>query len=90
MIKCIESGIAGKGLDFDSLSKIKNQAIKLGIVGTTFMKDDGSIKVIAEGNDADLEEFAKTLKPSRFFSSIENFYILRKEPSVKYKDFSIS
>jgi len=86
----MESGIAGKGLDFDSLSRIKDQAIKLRLVGTTFMKDDGSIKVIAEGNDSDLEEFAKTLKPSRFFSSIENFYIIWKEPSLKYKDFSIS
>jgi acylphosphatase len=86
----MESGIAGKGLGFDYLSRIKDQALKLGLVGTVFVKEDGSIKVIAEGIDVDLEKFAKTLEPSRFFSTVENFYILWKESDIKYKDFSIA
>ena len=90
MIKCMESGIAGKGLGFDDLSKIKDQAEELDLVGTAFIKDDGSIKIIAEGRDEDLEEFARRLKPSNFFSTIENFYILWKESDIKYKNFSIS
>ena len=90
MIKCMESGIAGEGLGFNILPKIKDQAVKLGIVGTVFVKDDGSIKVIAEGKDEDLEKFAKTLKLSHFFSRIENFYILWKGTDIEYKDFSIS
>lgn len=90
MIKCIESGVGGKGLSFDYLSEIRDRAIKFRLVGTTFFKVDGSIKVIAGGEAVALEEFVKTLKPNRFFSTIENFYILWKEPNNKYTDFSIN
>lgn len=90
MIKCIEGGIAGKGLDYGYLSQIKHQADKLGLVGTVFIKEDGSVKVIAEGTDETLEEFAKELKPGHFFSTIENFYTIWSESNTKYTEFSIN
>ena len=82
MYKCIESGIGGKGLNFSDLLKIKHQAENLGLVGSVFFKEDGSIKVIAEGADDSLKEFAKELKPGHFFSTIENFYIIWSESNT--------
>ncbi|MFA6585929.1 MAG: acylphosphatase [Candidatus Paceibacterota bacterium] len=90
MFKCIECGVSGKKLDFNYLSKIKEQAIKLGLVGTAFIKDDGGIKIIAEGKDENLKKFANKLKLNNLFHGVENFYILQKESNIKYTEFSIN
>lgn len=89
MVKRIESGIAGKGLGFDYLSSIKAMAIDLGLKGTVFTKEDGSIKVIAEGEDINLTKFAKKLERNFFFSQIENFYVIWHDSTKEFKDFSI-
>ena len=90
MIKRIESGIAGKGLGSDYLSSIKELAIRLGLTGVVFTKNDGSIKVIAEGEDADLIKLSKRLERNFFFSPIENFYAIWHESTGEFKDFSIN
>ena len=59
-------------------------------MGTVFIKDDGSVKVIAEGGDENLKKFAKKLKLGNFFYTIENFYISWKESNIQYTDFSIN
>jgi len=55
-----------------------------------FTKDDGSIKVVAEGEDGDLTKFTKRLEKSFFFSSIENFYVNWHDSTKEFQDFSIS
>lgn len=90
MIKRIESGIAGRGLGSDYLSNTKDLAIKLGLKGVVFTKDDGSIKVIAEGEDVNLMKFAKKLETNFFFSSIENFYVNWLDSTKEFNDFSIN
>lgn len=89
-MKRIESGIAGKGLGFDYLSNIKELAIRLGLKGVVFTKNDGSIKVIAEGEDMNLMKFSKKLERNFFFSPIENFYVIWHDSTKEFKDFSIS
>jgi len=90
MLKRIESGISGKGLNYDYLSGIKDLAIKLGLKGVVFTKDDGSIKVIAEGEDGNLIKFAKRLEKNFFFSPIENFYVNWHDSTKEFQNFSIS
>ena len=89
MIRRIESGIAGRGLNFRNLYSFKNSAIKLRINGTVSFKDDGSVKVIAEGEEVNLIKFVKSLEKELFFSSTENFYVLWRESTRAFKDFSI-
>ena len=90
MIKRIESGIAGKGLGSSYLSDIKELAMKLDLKGIVFTKDDGSIKVIAEGEDENLIKFAKRLEKNFLFSSIENFYVNWFDSTKEFQDFSIT
>ncbi len=90
MTKSIESGISAKLMGTSKLSAIKDAAINLGIKGIAFIKEDGSIKVIAEGEEKNLEKFAKRIERIFFFSSIENFYILWKDFKGEFSDFSIS
>ena len=94
MQKCIDRTISGKNLDYNYLLWITDHAIRLGLKGITFFKNDGSIKVIAEGEEKNLLFFIKKLKRGRFFfplfSPIENFSITWHEPKHEFEDFSIS
>ena len=90
MIKRFESGISAKAIGFEYLSWIKSYALKAHLLGTVFEKNDGSIKIIAEGEDTDLNELAKKLENSNFLFPMENFYVKWEKPKGDYKDFSIS
>ena len=91
MIKRMESGIAGKGLSFEFLTWIREAALSLGLKGVAFTKNDGSVKVIAESEEATLEEFAKKLQEGAdmFSTVVENFYATLHEYG-EMGDFYIS
>lgn len=94
MQKCIESTMWGKNLNYDYLLWIKHHAIRLGLKGITFFKNDGSIKVIAEGEERNLLFFISKLQRGRFlfpvFSPVENFSMIWHEPRNEFENFSIS
>lgn len=94
MIRCIESTMWGKNLNYNYLLWICDHAINLGLKGITFFKNDGSIKVIAEGDERNLLFFIKKLRRGRFFlplfSPVENFSIQWHEPRNEFEGFSIS
>ena len=94
MLKGIESTMWGKNLSYDYLLWIRRHAIRLELKGITFFKNDGSIKVIAEGEEKNLPFFIKKLKRGRFFfplfSPVENFSIKWCEAKHEFEDFSIS
>ena len=75
MIKRIESGISGAGLGPNCLSRIRELAISLGLKGIAFTRNDGSIKVIAEGEESNLIDFTKRLPQISTMASVENFYV---------------
>lgn len=75
MLKHIESGIGGKSLNSDYLSIVTKLASNCGLQGSVFTKDDGSIKVVAEGEEENLVQFSKKLRKANVFSSVENFYV---------------
>ena len=84
----------GKNLSYDYLLWIRRHAIRLELNSVTFFKNDGSIKVIAEGEDKNLLFFIKKLKRGRFFfplfSPVENFSVKWCEARHEFEDFSIS
>lgn len=94
MKKCIESTMSGKNLDYDHLLWINKIANELGLTGITFFHNDGSVKVIAEGEENILLFFIKKLKRGRYFfpifSQIESFSVVWQEPKHEFEDFSIS
>ena len=94
MLRGIESTIYGKNLSYDYLVWIRRNAIRFGLKGITFFKNDGSIKTIAEGEEKNLLFFVKKLRRGRFvlplFSPVENFSVNWEEPKHDFEDFSIS
>ena len=89
MLSRIESTMWGRRLDYDYLEWIARKAEKFGVTGTTFFRDDGSIEVIAEGEESALEKFTKRLSRGHLFIQVENFSVVWSKPSGKYEDFSI-
>lgn len=94
MQKSIEITMWGKSLDYDYLAWIKDQAKRLGLKGITFFRNDGSIRVIAEGEENYLLFFIKKLKKGKYFislfSPIENFCAKWGNCNNEFIDFSIS
>ena len=89
MIKRIESGIMGKMLGSHSLSAIKDLADKLHLKGVAFIKHDGSIKILAEGEEDNLHDFIEELGSERIFVMPENFYANWFPADDGLKDFFI-
>jgi acylphosphatase len=75
MIKYIESGIGGKGLNKYYVSSINKLGSNFNLKCSVSTKNDGSIKVEAEGEEDNLIKFSKKLSKGSFYSSVENFYI---------------
>lgn len=94
MQKCAEITMWGRNLSYDDLLWLYNKAVNFGLKGATFFKNDGSIKIIAEGAEENLLFFIKKIKKGRsffyFFSPIENFSVVWKNAKNDFDDFSIS
>lgn len=87
MIKHIESGIGGRMQRSRALFDIRDTATKLKINGVAFIQEDGSIKIIAEGEEKNLEEFAKKIERGSFFATVENFYVKWSDMIEGLKNF---
>lgn len=75
MIKKIEIGISGSIWNSNSFNLIEVLSTRLLINVSVFTKSDGSIRVIAEGEEQTLEVFAKKIHNGGIFSRIENFFV---------------
>ncbi len=84
----IESGVSARTLSNDYLMSVRDYALELGLVGIVFFRNDGSVKIIAEGEEEILEEFTNELKKGNDFP-IENFFTVWEKPNHQYLDFTI-
>ena len=89
MQKRVEIGMAGKSMGFSYLLWIGRLSNRYGLTGTAFFKEDGSIKVIAEGEEKYLAKFAEKLEKGHLWHDIENFYIDWSDSSGEYHDFRV-
>ena len=62
MIKHVEIGISGEMLNLNSFELVRALASELGLGGALFTKKDGSVKIIAEGEEELLIQFADKIK----------------------------
>ena len=90
MLRRIESGISAKSLEPSYLSWVKSCAVQLGLKGVAFIKSDGSVKVIAEGEDKNLTVFAKKIGKYNLLSPLENFYVKWEETIGEFKEFAVT
>jgi acylphosphatase len=94
MRKCVDCLISGRNLQYRDLIWINRLANSLSLKGTTFFKNDGSIKIVVEGEEEDLLFFIKKVKNGRFFlsifSTIENFSTVWTYPKNEFDNFAIS
>ncbi|TSD07198.1 MAG: acylphosphatase [Parcubacteria group bacterium Greene0714_4] len=68
----------------------RRNARRLGLSGTVQNMPDGSVRIEAEGESAELDKFIAILKKGPLFSSVENVTVSSAEPaSGNYSDFSI-
>ncbi len=83
--------MSGRGSKHNSFHFIKEFASQFPIKGVIFTKPDGSIKVIADGEEGDLGEFIKKFERGGVFSTTENFYVKWQNPNEKIQEtFNIS
>jgi acylphosphatase len=89
MIKRIEIGISGKRMELNSLHFIRDIATQLEFKGEIFVKSDGSVRIIAEGEEESLKEFAGKVEQAGVFSELENFYANWSNPTGDLGNFYI-
>ena len=72
---------------------VKESAEALGLRGIVFARPDGSIKIIAEGDEEALSKFVKKAGRSyslfNMFTTIDNFFVKWDAPTGEYTDFRI-
>jgi acylphosphatase len=91
MIKKIECIISAEKVDHSCLVAVYDLATKLNLKGVVLTRDDGSVRVVAEGEEDNLEEFIKRVQKNHLvFPVIYNFYVKwEKNSSHEFDDFSI-
>lgn len=81
-------------MGYNYLLWISKTAIALDLKGKAFIRDDGSVDIIAEGDDEKLSKFIRRIRSGHpvfhMFTTINNFCVRWHEPTNEYKDFSIT
>lgn len=66
------------------------QARKLNIVGTITNRPNGSVEIVAEGEEADLEKYIDKLSRGPFFAHVSNLEVMwAEQPNGRFESFTI-
>ncbi len=88
-MKEIECTITGRVQMVMYRAYVERKAKKFGLVGTVKNSEDGSVEVVAQGDETMLKNLIGTLKHGSLFSKVEHVAVTWKEPILSFKDFSI-
>ena len=89
VVKRIEIGIAGREIRTSSFDWVEQLARDLLLRGAVFSRPDGSVKVVAEGEETALRTFVEKLERGNIFGTVENFFVRWHEPSKKMGNFYV-
>ena len=67
----------------------KQSAEKFGIVGTVRNADDGTVRIVAEGESDALENFLNAIRKGPFLSRVDSVETIYKDPTGEFSDFAI-
>ncbi len=90
MIKHVEIGISGEMLHLESFAWIQSMANQLGIAGVVFTKKDGSVRILAEGDEVILQAFADKLSQHEIFTRNAQMYANFSDPENPGSFFIVS
>ena len=82
--------VSGDVQKYEYRSRVVTMARALGIKGTIQTLPDGRVKVMAEGEEADLERFAEALKMENSFFWVSCVEIKRFDPHGDLDDFHLA
>jgi acylphosphatase len=86
-LNAVVTGIV-QGVSFRHYTKIK--ARELGLVGWVGNRLDGSVEVLAEGEDSSLESFVQWLHEGSPDAEVDAVEVTWAEPSGEYTSFTIA
>ena len=89
MQKRIECTVAGRVQMVMYRDFTARNARALGLFGTVKNTDEGSVFVVAEGEESVLLLFIEKLKQGSLLAHVEKADVLWKEPSGEFSDFRI-
>ena len=67
----------------------KRKADALGLTGTVENMPGGTVKVVAEGEEARLKEFLEFLREGPLFARVDDVSVIWQEPQSKFHNFQI-
>ena len=85
----IESKIYARGAGYEYIEWIGDMAVKYFLVGKVYIEEDGSMKVVAEGEEDDLIKFAHKLKHGHHLHHIDDYYIDWYEARDDFTEFMV-
>lgn len=85
-IECIVSGRV-QGVLFRNF--VRSKARRLGLVGTVENLPDGTVRVVAQGDESDLKRCVENLKQGSVFSRVDAVDEKWSEVKQAFKDFRI-
>lgn len=89
MIKRLECIVSGRVQMVMFRDFTQRNARKLGLRGTVQNMPDGTVYVIAEGEEEDLRHFIEKLRLGPPFAKVENVDVVWHDPTEKFTNFNI-
>ena len=89
MKKRLEAKVTGRVQMVMYRDFTNRSAQKLGVTGYVMNEGDGSVSVMAEGEESVLNEFLKLLQSGSLLSHVEEVLPIWGEPRDEYSDFRI-
>ncbi len=68
---------------------VKDNALDLNLTGCTRNLIDGSVEVLAQGREDNLQKLIQLLKKGPFLAKVEKLELIFRKPIVSYENFSI-
>ena len=87
-MKCIHLIVAGRVQGVFFRDNTRKKAIELGLNGYAKNLPDGTVEIVAEGNEDKLKELLEFIKKGPGIAKVENVKIKHKEPE-NFKSFEI-
>jgi acylphosphatase len=67
----------------------KKNADRLGIAGTVRNISDGTVEVVAQGDESRLKEFVEILRKGSGMSKVDDVKVEIKSPKERFSDFTV-
>lgn len=88
-LKRVEIKITGRVQGVFFRQAAKSKADELGLAGFVKNESDGSVRIIAEGEENQLQKLIEWAKVGTEFTKVEQIDIIRKEATGELDSFSI-